>query len=405
MWSKAVKPLRSLAIALCAFFPASCGEPGIETERGDPDRDWQVLSAVDSIWINEGEDAYIGDPFNMVLVQGARGAGFEEIWVSDIFSKSLLHFDGDGEFVKRVGSPGPGPEEFSQPYLMFRTDDGQVAANDARQYSLKWFDAETGALNATLRYDIGMIGQSVPVTRERESEPPLYVFPLLDTETQTSLAAVDPERGTIERFGELTERHREAPARNAIWFTAFFGVGALVELESETVLTVFGGDETLLVHDLEERTSRELGAVPVRFRRGVDGDCVLRGHHEDLSDCGSPFEAYSSMWGAWALNDGRVVIAHLDTVDVGGPGRTLLQAQSFVTILDPSTDEACVDLEVPVGEEVRAIFTVQDNDLYALDRRLPGTHTESWLLRFELPARGDCPAEHRVEGWLADADP
>ena len=402
-----MKPLRSLAIALCAFVLASCGEQGMEAERGkgDPDRDWQVLSAVDSILINEGEHAYIGDPFNMVLVQGARGAGLDEIWVSDFFSKSLLHFDGDGEFVKRVGSPGPGPAEFDMPRFVFRTEDQQVVADDFRQRSLKWFDAETGELNTTLRYDTGMIGISVPLAVEREREQPLYVFFLLDAETQTSLAAVDPERGTVERFGELTERHREAPARNAIWFTSFFGAGALVELEPKTVLTVFGGDETLLVHDLEARTSRHLGTVPVRFRRGVDGECVLRGHHEDLSDCGSPFEAYSSMWGAWALNDGRVAIAHLDTVDVGGPGRTLLQAQSFVTILDPSTDEACVDLEVPVGEEARAIFTVQDNDLYALDRRLPGTHTESWLLQFELPARGDCPAEHRVDGWLADANP
>lgn len=399
-----MRSLPSVSAAFCIFILASCGEQNAESEGGALDRGWQVLSAVDSTLIEEGEDAYIGDPFNVTLVRHSGGRGQDEIWISDFFSKSLLHFDGDGAFVKRVGAPGPGPAEFSRPHLVFRTEDGQVGADDSGQRSLKWFDAETGELNTALRYETGMIGISAPLTLEREGEQPLYVIPLLDSEAQTSLGVADPESGTMERFGELSQRHREAPARNAGWFTVFFGVGALVELEPGTALSVFGGDETLLVHDLEERTSRPLGAVPVRFRRGVDHECVLLGLHEDLSDCGSPFETYSSMWGAWGLDDGRVVLAHLDTVDVGGPGRTLLQAQSFVTLLDLSTDQACVDLAVPVGEEIRAIFTVQGNDLYALDRRLPGTHTESWLLRFELPATEDCPPEHLTEGWLADAE-
>lgn len=383
-------------LALVSFLLCSCGAPGDGEEEaiagGRP------LPVADSILIGEENDVYIGDPFSVVLSEGESGA-LDEIWISDLYSNVIRHFDGGGEFVKRVGSPGPGPAELRAASLAFLASEDQIGVHDMRSREVKWFHRETGELERLSSYETGRPGWTPPFPLDDDSS--VLVVPLNDPAAGTSLARLDLETGEWRREGALSERHAGAADRGASWFPAYFAYLAAAPAGEGRVLLAFGGDDTLLLHDLEARRSEPLGRVPRLLRRGVDHRCVELADAELAeAECGPPFDLFSAMRGLWRLPDGRFLLVHLDQRSSGQQPNVVLTGDIFVTILDPERDRACVDLPVPGGRDARPVFAVEGGDFYVLDRRIEGPETRSWLLRFELPTPAECPQSHRVEGWI-----
>lgn len=389
-----------LPLALIWSLLYSCGAPGEGEEAaiagGRP------LSPTDSILIGEENDVYVGDPFS-VVVSGAESGALDEIWISDLYSNVIWHFDGGGEFVKRVGSPGPGPAEFRAASLAFLASEDQIGVHDMRSRELKWFHRETGDFQSLSSYETGRPGWTPPFPLDGDSS--LLVVPLNDPAAGTSIAWLDRETGEWKREGALPRRHARAAERGATWFPSHFAYLAAAPAGEGRVVLAFGGDDTLLLHDLVTGRSEPLGRAPRLLRRGVDHRCIELADAELAeAECGPPFDLFTAMRGLWRLPDGRFLLVHLDQHSSGQQPNVLLIGDIFVSILDWERDRACVDLPVPGGRDARRAFAVDGSDLHVLDRRIEGPETRSWLLRFEVPTPAECPASHRVEGWIGPVD-
>ncbi len=396
-WGKGT--VRRTPILSAAFFlliACSATEERGEEARGGA---YQLLP-VDSLHVAEHDQVFLGNPFSLVVAREADEEALSEIWVSDFYSNRLWRFDGEGRYVGRVGAPGPGPAEFGAANFMFRGEPGEVAGVDMRGRAVKWFAAGSGELLRIAYHETGRIGGSRPVAWEEDGEPVL-VFPLLDRTTTTSVGILHVASGGWRRVGPIPERHRSAVERGAGWFGAFFAVSTMSRLGEESLVLGFDGVETLLAYDLTKGTDSTLGEVPRLFRRGVDHPCVELADHElATATCGPLFDLFSWLVGIWTLPDGRLVLTHVDQHSSGAPPAILLTGEIFLTVLDPSTDEGCVDLRVPGGSDARPVFDVEGSDLFVLDRRLPGVQSEAWLLRVPIPSMDACPEQHRVSGWL-----
>lgn len=384
------------AVVMLILISCDAQEGATDRASGFP----ALLSATDSLLIGEHDEAYIGDPFSLIVADDPAGQ-IRDIWVSDLFANLVWHVDGSGHFVGRVGAPGPGPAEFRAPALAFLDEGNAIGVSDMRAREIKWFDRDSGGLLRTSRYSTGRLGWSRPFPADTIGTT--VVFAMNDPTAATSLALFDASIGAWHRQGSLAPRHRGASRRGQTWFPAFFPYFAAAPHGPGRVLIAFGGDDTLLRHQLDDETSEHVGLVPRRFRRGVDHPCV------ELSDldlanaqCPPPFDLFSSMQGLWKLADGRHAIVHVDQESSGSPPNRVLTGQIFLSVLDLEADQACVDLRVPGGGDARPVFDVLADALYVLDRRIEEAESRTWLLRFPIPPRDGCPPPHRVQAWTGN---
>jgi len=394
--------LPALSLALIALL-SSCGDGGERSERGPVGAATGVSRLpYDSTRLAEDEDIYIGEPFSLVVVPAAeRQPGLREVWVSDFFSNSLLQFDGDGTFRKRIGRPGPGPNEFSAVTLLFLTEPNEVGAVDLRSREIKWFKRDDGELSRIVPYETGHMGRSSPV--KILGGVPTLVFPLLDLTSRTSLGILEVESQTWTHAGPFPEPYRRSIEDGSGSFAALFPSVLLDRLDDGGILVAFAGVDTLYRFDLRQRLAVPLGKVPKLLRRGIDGECrfAYEGPDLDTTKCAPPFEQLSVMMGAWVLSDRRLAVLHVDYHEEGRPPAVVVTGRGYLSVLDSDGDAACVDIPVPGGDDSGAFADLKDDILYTLDRRLTDLSTETWLLRIPVPSMAECPEGHLARGWRA----
>ena len=99
--------------------------------------DTLVLAVTDTIGLEMGDSSYV---FGMIM-QAAHGADGSVI-VLDMQKACLSVYSSDGEFIRNVGAPGPGPGEFQIPVDFAVFPDGGIAVTDAISRAISYFDAE-----------------------------------------------------------------------------------------------------------------------------------------------------------------------------------------------------------------------------------------------------------------------
>jgi hypothetical protein len=386
---------------------SSCGDdPDRRGDEADSPTAQRPLTITDSILLGPGEQVHVGEPYNMVVDHGGSpSAPHRDIWISDSFSNTIFRFDPDGSLRARIGQAGPGPEEIQSLSLIVLRDPDLVGAFDAGG-AVKWFDRESGDFSHAHTWQRTEVGRSQPVWSQGEGES--FVVSALDFRGATSLAYLDLDTGEWEFGGVLPAPHRASVLEGTGGFAAFFGVTNITELAPDTLFTlVWGAHDIAYTYDVVRRQMSPLGEVPQRFRRNSDPDLPdLFNQIGWMPDDGLGLTLSSFAQGVWTLQDGRIAVVHSDLDGEGTPPAVHIWSSSYLTVLDPTRDEACVDLGLPGGSEVRAHFDVARDTLFILDRRLPQTledtsdDLETWLLKAPVPSMDDCPAAHRASGWL-----
>ncbi len=397
--------LPALPLAL-VFLVSSCGEEREHSERGSAGHASTGLPLpYDSVRLAEDEEIYIGNPYSLIVVPVQEGGGrLREVWVSDYFSNSILQFDGDGTFQRRIGQPGPGPHEFTAVTLLFLPEPDEVGAVDDRRHEIKWFDRNNGELRRFIRHETGRIGKSPPV--KVDGGAPTLVFPLLDRMSQTSLGFLDLDTETWTHTGPFPGPYRRSVEQGSGMFAGLFPDVLLDRLAEAAILVAFSGVDTLYRFDLRDRSAIALGKVPRLHRRGIDGECrfAYETPEWDRTECGSPSEQFSVMTGAWVLGDGRIAVVHVDYHGEGRPPARVYTGHGHLSVLDRERDVACVDIPVPGGDDSGAFTDLKDDVLYTLDRRLTDVSVETWLLQIPIPSMAECPEGHLVQGWRVEGD-
>jgi hypothetical protein len=393
---------------LLTLFVASCGDRQGAVERESVARQgWALPLPYDSVLIGENDDIYLGAPFSVIVVRHDRDdPRIREIWVSDYYANSILQFDGDGFFVRRIGQPGPGPHEFSAVTLAFLSGPDEVGAADHYRHEVKWFDRETGELRRFLRYGNGSMGRSPPF--EFDYGGTRLVFPLLDNVSQSSLAILDLENEDWTRSGPFPGPYRRSVEQERGAFASLFSDVMLDSLDENAILVAFGGADTLYRFDLRDRSAAPLGKVPRLIRRGVEGECRFvygSSGYRDRTGCDMPFEQFSVMTGAWVLTSGRIAVVHTDCHGEGQPPAIEYDCAGYLTVMDQTRDEACVDLLVPGGGDAGRFATLEGDNLYTLDRRITDVRVETWLLQTPVPSMVNCPEGHLTRLWLVPGAP
>lgn len=350
----------------------------------------------------EDEEIYIGNPFSLLVVpRSPESSSPGEIWVSDFYANVLLQFDGTGRFVRRLGGPGTGPHEFTTIGQLFLTDD-EVGAVELRRREVKWFRRADGAYLRGAQFQTGSIGISPPVAVDGGRG---LAFPLLDPVSRTSVAILDAASGTWTRGGSLPDAYRRSLDRGRGAFASYFRYVYLDALDPSALLLAFSGVDSLYRHEPGRAATSAIGGIPRRSRRGLEGECRFAGDAPDpamaMRECGNPRELFSPVSGAWRLGDGRLAVVHTDQRSEGVPPRVVVTGTSYLTVLDPAGDAACVDLRIPGGSDARAVHDLKAGTLFVLDRRVTGERSTLWLLAVPVPSIGDCPREALVRGWRA----
>ncbi len=91
-------------MTLLLLLATACGD---EQGAGDPGMPTLLLG--DSVGLQEGDSAFVGQPYHLEIA--ADGS----FLVSDLFSKRVLVFRRDGSFAGSIGRRGSGTGEFDRP--------------------------------------------------------------------------------------------------------------------------------------------------------------------------------------------------------------------------------------------------------------------------------------------------
>jgi hypothetical protein len=406
--------LRTVPLVIVAMVFSSCGEPdgrGNRMAGGVVEADGSFPVAYDSLRLAEDEQVFIALPRSLLVESDeSEGDGYR-VWVVDFTANTVLRFGASGEYLGRIGTPGPGPHEFQGAGHVFRglsriaPEVDLIGITDARTFDVKWFDVDDGSLVHRTRHTMGMVGHSKPLELGSWVGGDL-LFPLMSMEHQSPLAAFDLDSDTWTHVGRLPEPYRRSLESGYGGFAVFFSRIYLATLDSTTAILGYTGMPELEIVDLRSGEQRRWGRVPERFRKGQPADLWRRFDVPDEFGEGFPFDWASANVGMWRLTDGRIVMVHIDDEYEGAPPRIELNSTAFLTVLFPDRDTACVDLGLPIGAEFRPVFDLYEDALFGLDRRLAeGLESNIWLYRFPIPTWDDCPSVHRMEGWLEAPDP
>jgi hypothetical protein len=405
-WGTAMLQLSRTAFLLAfLLLLSSCGEAAERGEGGLAGSAHTDESLpYDSLLLAEEAEIHIGGPYSLRVVHDDEPSGqLREVWVSDMISNSILQFDGDGVFRRRIGQPGPGPHEFAGAGLLFLPNADEVGAVDHRRHEIKFFDRASGELRRFIRHELGYMGRSSPVAIDL-GEPAL-LFPLLDLTSHTSLALLDVHTETWTHTGPFPGPFRRSLEQGVGAFPNLFPDVFVDSLDEAAVMVAFLGVDTVYRFDVRQREAQPIGKVPRLTRRGIEGECRFAYDNADYlkkTDCVMPSEQFSRMRGAWVLRDGRIAVVHADLTGTGRPPARVYTSVAYLSTLDRNSDVACVDMPVPGADDAGAFSEIEGDVLYALDRRFKGENLETWLLEIPVPSMAECPEGHLVNGWLVE---
>ncbi len=310
------------------------------------------LTLVDSVVLVEADTAYVGRPVALeVTLDGS-------LLVSDGFAKTVYRFGRDGQLASRYGGPGGGPGEFRAPTLL-SADSLDVAVVDPAAGRLTVFDLESGRVLT----QVPLLGRTGDVRLSGDQA----WFGLLRPGDEASFANVRLRLRPGSMSDSVLETrflgavpsayHASARMREVLPLTSVDRYGA-------GFVSGYAGLDVLVVHDDRGWPTRVLD-IPKRLRRGVPSDIVQQLAQQ------IPLEKMASLASTLAkvrsLDSARVALVHMDlTMDAMTAGAT-----AYISVVRPSSMDACVDAPVIVAGDGVPPITFQGDTLYVLDQYVP----------------------------------
>ena len=374
MWCPLRRATLSLAagILLCTGCTAdSGGHAARDVLRGDVRGPLAV--PVDSVLLEETGRFYIGNPFS--LVPDTTDGSF---LISDFFEDRILRFGRDGRLLRTYGRPGPGPGEFQEIGAAFIVDDSIVVGVEDYRKLLQLFSAADGRYLRSHRFR-GRVGMGTHSVTEAG-----VVFASRELVQLTSVAIWRYPHDEIDYVVPLPAEYVRSAThpRGAGPFAAFFSMGSAVAW-TDTIMSGMSGVNDIFLSTWSGEAFDTLDPPAVR-RRGVpDGMQELI---EDPGYRGSLFDISSALRGLYRLSDGATAVVHHDAGLEGELPHGTITADTYLSVIDPGREAACVDALVPHFKEMRPIQTVVRDTVFLLDRRLNEAEDglETWVRMYGI---------------------
>ncbi len=340
-------------------------------ERASADAAGPALVAIDSIRLPESDTLYIGNPYGLV-VDPFDGS----FHISDIFSGRLLRFRRDGSLMLVYGRPGEGPGEFrGGPGVPMVLDDSTVAAQTTRSRRVNIFDRNTGVVNFPALAGITppvVIGEDVWMTD-------------FELQRETSVTRWRPATDEFASIGGLPKEYVASLSTDNWSYASLFRIGSLAYADGRFVQGWSGLDEMFVLNLRGEVV--DTAAIPVARRKGVPADLRERIDIEHMPGR-EQLEGSSRLRQLFPRAGGGLLFTHHDQTALRMEPMPVLTAKTWVGILSPDFEKACVDTPVPRDFEIRPMETFRGDTLFVLDRRIDDSEKLHRILMYLVSDEG-----------------
>lgn len=337
---------RWVALSLVAA-AAACGARQDAPAEGDAAT--ITLVSVDTLPDESGE---LFGRFSKVLV-----ATDSSIYVPIQYSNHVLHFDTDGQLLRRIGKHGSGPGEFaSSPNALVEWGDSLAFVNlEGRQLSL--FRRSDGAYLDRQTLEGFPIGMDARGSR-------LYVggFSLTHGTVAGVLTAGQDSMRPIVPIPESVLRQPLAMRR--------WPIAHVAAPHADTVIVGFGVTDELRVATADGRVVDSL-RIPALRRRAVPAD--IDAQLEPLLQSRLTFFIFAALYSLEQRPDGHLLAVHYDWFTTDSTDRPAEDGEmiteelrAYATLVDRAGRRACVDTPIPVSWTALPAISIHGNDIVVL---------------------------------------
>lgn len=303
-----------------------------------------VMDSIATVVLAEPDSA----PLNRII--GLLHAADGSWYLSDNGTDRVGHFSEKGAFVGHLGRAGQGPGEFEAPEGIVQLSGDTIAVVDM------------------MAQRITLFANGVPDTAINLPVMPQHVVVLGDTGwiesvdlgSETALLRWDRRDNSFAHMASVPSDFTEGSV-----LAATFGTGRTVVWPDSLLLLLDGYAWARLYRP--DGTVLDSFTVPARLRRGTPLDLAQRLAQQ--RDFAAMFSAASWLFGAADIGGGWIALMHGDQ-DFDMQTRKIVNPRSYLTLLNHTTHEACVDLPMPVSGDVLPVVAFGRDTLYLLDRRI-----------------------------------
>ncbi len=369
--------------AVFATFAESRGQPRSAGLTGP------TLILEDSVFLEENDDTYIGQPLEMLL--GTDGS----LFVVDGFLNSVTQFGKTGQLIRVYGRQGGGPGEFAYIGLGGFATDAVLGAVDGRppRMEIELFDLKSG-------WHLGRATANGFVTALAARRDRLWLggidageWKALGTKRLRDLPGGSGAGTESTRAVSLDRVSVPRPYRENDIIRGIGGMARLHVGEDDIVLG-FAGSPFLLRVDPDGEV---LDTVPLQAgqRRGVpDEDEFMEMMDPTKASYDEMFRATSSLMNVSRDDNGYIFTVHQDSELHG----TQVSGRIYISSLKSDGSEQCPDTLVPTSDAGRPVTAFGGRELLVLDQRIhegAGNRLRTVVRRFTVdPA--DCTGEVRI---------
>ena len=337
---------------------AACGGTDSGTTVPSP-----RLTLVDSIVLEQNDSAYLASPAAMV----ADDHGY---WVADAQQATLLRYDREGRYERRIGRQGRGPGEFASPWRLAHRDDGQLLVLDLGSGSVVGVNSQDGAHD--FRHPVGgmFFGTSM--------------FPRGDSLLLGGLGMTPPLGGVWLDLasGEVTTAV-PAPEGTERVLLSNFEFAAVVELQ-DGILAMWPG---LRDARLRGWDGSDVDVQIPAITRPVPPQDMLDGLKSGRLDSGVAWSLISLPWASGVLAAGDGAFATLTFAPLSLEEGVSVTG-GHLSVISGAADRACVDAPITFHSDERPVVSFRGDTLQLLEQVVQGSESLAVLRTYAISTEG-----------------
>lgn len=337
---------------------AACGGSDLDTLTPSP-----RLVLVDSLVLEQSDFVYLASP-------SAISADDDGYWVADMQQATLIRYDREGRYQRRIGRAGRGPGEFSAPWRMASGGEHSLLVLDMGDFSVVGVDTRDGS--HSFRHSLGgrFFGTSMHLRGDSLLLGGLAMTPplggaWLDITTGTVTAAVAAPEGhdpLLTNFEFATAVH----LRDGV-------LGVWPALRNSRLRRWDGSDVDV--------------QIPARTRPVPPHDLLERLMSHQLRP-DSAWMLVTIPWAVGTLASGDGAIASLTFVP-GPEGEGLRLTGGYLSVISAAADRACVDASISLQSDERPVVGFRGDTLQLLEQVVQGAEAVAVIRSFVVQT-DDC---------------
>lgn len=325
----------------------------------EPTNAQPLLSLIDTVVLYPDSLLPVG-MLGSYLAAAADG----EVLVADRTHDVVIAFARGGRERRRFGRRGDGPGELNGVSTVLAAD-SLVLVEGYRSRRVTAFHRQSGL-------PLGYVKYGGDVERMLLIRDTVYLA-TRGTPDSTVLAALAVPSLSRSAVSAASPIPLKRPTAYFTYPQLVLFEGAAMDQWRDTLAMAFGGLNLVRVTDRRTRASTDV-EVPARLRAGSKPDSLARYFVDPASRLADQYRTVSDVRLLQRLSTGRVMLVHADLrLEDPGNGRSPSIETGYVSVIDLTSRQACVDarLDVPGSETVRV--TAEGDTLLVVDQVVGGS--------------------------------